>query len=179
MFIISIWLAGMIVSIGAIIVELANFAYLIFKGAELNYIGFGVELLAFVLLALFCQMKYKKAKIEAEKSGPLKTEKQKQEEKMNGKKREKIVLCKPAMPWLVSSIVIYFFFIGAMIWTFVRFSWPILGVSAVLVVLSGYCVYKYMSIKQKIALEETKKDMLERKKAAKLAAIERQRKNQK
>lgn len=173
-FIISIWLAGMIVSIGAIIVEIANFIYLIFSSADLNFIGFGVELLAFVLLAAFCWTKYSKNRAAQEKSGPLITEAKKAEMKKNGKPKQKVFLCKEALPWLIAGISLYLAFLGAMVWTFVKFSWPVLGMAAVLVFVSAYCIYKYVKVKQDIVLAQEKLEILARKKAAREAAIERQ-----
>lgn len=170
-FIIYTWFAAEFISICAIVIEAVNIGYLIFSGKEINFVGFGVEVVAFALLAMFSHTKFKKAKAAAVKSGPLITEKQKAEMKKNGKSKPKINWCREAMPWLITCICLYVAFIVMFIVTLVYFSWPRLGICAVLVILSGFCVYKYMFTKQRIAAKIEKDERLARKAKAREAAI--------
>ncbi len=178
----SFWLSGMVACWGVAIAEVIHMGYLFVRGNEVNVIGFGFEILVFVVAGAYCYTKRAKEKEEAERAGPLYTEEQKQQMKKEKatKKREPIKICKPAAPYLYAAIFLYVVFLVLAVFVFLAFSWWILLSVFCVAGISGWCVWKYMKVKDRIYFEAEKERELQRKKkAARAAALRRQQESEK
>lgn len=155
--------------------EIVHAIYLAFSGG-LNFeetMYFAMEILVFLLVALFCRQKEQKRRRKEEREGPLLTEQQKKQMKNHKKEKLPIVIVPEGKPYLVMGIVFYLAFLVNVIVVILSFSWPKTLLAAVLGGISGYDVYKYMRIKTDLAAAKDREEILQRKKAARREALAR------
>ncbi len=173
----SIWVIATALFVLLIVGEVIHGIYLMVTvDAPFNFIGFGAEILLFLLAAMFCWQKEQKRRREEERAGPLLTEQQKAEKKT--REKEPIVIVPEGKPYLVLGIVFYVLFFISVVVVLLWFTWPRALLSVVLAGISGWDIYKYMKIKNDLTIAQTQADIMKRKREARKAALERQKARQ-
>ncbi len=166
------WTMGFLLFLLLGLGEIAHAVYLVFSGGLTfeETIYFVMEILVFLLVALFCRQKEQKRRRREEQEGPL-TEEKKQQLKNKKKEKQPIVIVPEGKPYLVMAIIFYVAFLVNVILVIGWFSWPKTLMAAVLGGISGYDVYKYMRIKTDLAAAKDREEILQRKKAARREAL--------
>ena len=173
----SIWVIATVLFVLLIVGEVIHGIYLMVTvDAPFNFIGFGAEILLFLLAAMFCWQKEQKRRREEVRAGPLLTEQQKAEKKT--REKEPIVIVPEGKPYLVLGIVFYVLFFISVVVVLLWFTWPRALLSVVLAGISGWDIYKYMKIKNDLTIAQTQADIMKRKREARKAALERQKARQ-